>query len=637
MKLEAKIPLGDLKDKWKNYQAGCKLINPANKRKLDIIVIGSGLAGASAAATLSEGGYNVKCFCFQDSPRRAHSIAAQGGVNAAKNYQNDGDNVWRMFHDTLKGGDFRSREANVYRLAELSSPLIDHFTQQGVPFAREYGGVLANRSFGGVQVQRTFYARGQTGQQLLLASYAQLEKQIAAKKVQMFCRHEMQELVIVDGKAKGVIVRDLVTGEITRHGAHAVVLASGGYSKVFFLSTLAMNCNGSAIWKAHKKGALFASPSFTQIHPTALPQSSETQSKLTLMSESLRNDGRIWVPIKINDERLPNDIPEIDRDYYLERRYPAFGNLAPRDISSRAAKERIDNGLGVGPLKNAVYLDFKHSIARLGEKIIKERYGNLFEMYRKITGINAYSEPMKISPAPHFSMGGLWVDYELMTTIPGLFAIGECNFADHGANRLGANSLLQSSIDGYFILPLTIGNYLSGELTTGKVKTDVIEFDEAENSVRKNYENILANNGKQTVDTFHRKLGKIMWRECAMSRNKLGLEKAISEIKILRDEFQKEIKVTGSASEFNQELDKALRLKDFFELAELMCIDALERNESCGAHFREEYQSPEGEALRNDDDFGYVSAWEYKVGSNYQLHKEVLNFEYVKPTVRNYK
>ncbi|MBC7428605.1 MAG: succinate dehydrogenase (quinone) flavoprotein subunit, partial [Bacteriovorax sp.] len=452
MKLDAKIPAGELKDKWKNYQSDCRLINPANKRKLDVIVIGSGLAGASAAATLAEGGYNVKCFCFQDSPRRAHSIAAQGGVNGAKNYQNDGDNVWRMFIDTLKGGDFRSREANVYRLAELSSPLIDHFAQQGVPFAREYGGVLANRSFGGVQVQRTFYARGQTGQQLLLASYSQLSRQIEAKKVQMFSRHEMQELVLIDGKAKGVIVRDLVTGEISRHGAHAVVLATGGYSKVFFLSTLAMNCNGSAIWKAHKKGALFASPSFTQIHPTALPQSNETQSKLTLMSESLRNDGRIWVPKNKDETRLPNDIPEEDRDYYLERRYPTFGNLAPRDISSRAAKERIDNGVGVGILKNAVYLDFKHSIERLGKKTISGRYGNLFEMYEKITGIDAYKEPMKISPAPHFSMGGLWVNYELMTTIPGLFAVGECNFADHGANRLGANSLLQASIDGYFIL-----------------------------------------------------------------------------------------------------------------------------------------------------------------------------------------
>lgn len=637
MTLNAKIPVGELKDKWKNYQSTCKLINPANKRKLDIIVIGSGLAGASAAATLAEGGYNVKCFCFQDSPRRAHSIAAQGGVNAAKNYQNDGDNVWRMFYDTLKGGDFRSREANVYRLAELSCPLIDHFAQQGVPFAREYGGVLANRSFGGVQVQRTFYARGQTGQQLLLASYSQLSRQIAAKKVQMFSRHEMQELVMIDGKAKGVIVRDLVTGEISRHGAHAVVLATGGYSKVFFLSTLAMNCNGSAIWKAHQKGALFASPSFTQIHPTALPQSSETQSKLTLMSESLRNDGRIWVPKNKDETRSPNDIPEEERDYYLERRYPTFGNLAPRDISSRAAKERIDNGVGVGPLKNAVYLDFKHSIERLGKDIISSRYGNLFEMYQKITGIDAYKEPMKISPAPHFSMGGLWVDYELMTTIPGLFAVGECNFADHGANRLGANSLLQASIDGYFILPLTIGNFLSDELKTGKILTDHQAFKEAEDSVKKKYDLLIKNNGSKSVDSLHRRLGKIMWKECAMSRNKVGLEKAITEIKNLREEFYKDVKVTGLTTEYNQELDKASRLVDFLEMAELMCVDALERDESCGAHFREEYQTADGEALRNDEEFAYVSAWEFKKAGEFVLHKETLNFEYVKPSVRSYK
>ncbi len=637
MKLNAKIPQGELKEKWKNYQATCRLINPANKRKLDIIVVGSGLAGAGAAATLAEGGYNVKCFCFQDSPRRAHSIAAQGGVNAAKNYQNDGDNVWRMFYDTLKGGDFRSREANVYRLAELSAPLIDHFAQQGVPFAREYGGVLANRSFGGVQVQRTFYARGQTGQQLLLASYAQLSRQIAAKKVQMYSRHEIQEIVMVDGKAKGVIVRDLVTGKLTRHSAHAVVMATGGYSKVFFLSTLAMGCNASAIWKAHKKGALFASPSFTQIHPTALPQSSETQSKLTLMSESLRNDGRIWVPKNPDEKRLPGDIPEEDRDYYLERRYPAFGNLAPRDISSRAAKERIDAGCGVGPLKNAVYLDFKHAIERLGVGVIDSRYGNLFEMYEKITGINAHKEPMKISPAPHFSMGGLWVDYELMSTIPGLFAIGECNFADHGANRLGANSLLQASVDGYFILPLTIGNYLTDEMKNGKVSTDHPAFDEAEKSVEFKFQSLINNSGTKSVDSFHRRLGKIMWQECAMSRTKAGLEKAIVEIKELRAEFHKNVKVTGEILEFNQELDKASRLVDFFEIAELMCIDALERNESCGAHFREEYQTPEGEALRNDDEFAYVSAWEFKNIGEFKLHKEMLDFEFVKPSVRSYK
>ncbi|MBC7713810.1 MAG: fumarate reductase/succinate dehydrogenase flavoprotein subunit [Rhizobacter sp.] len=637
MILNAKIPAGDLKDKWKNYQSSCKLINPANKRKLDIIVIGSGLAGASAAATLAEGGYNVKCFCFQDSPRRAHSIAAQGGVNAAKNYQNDGDSVWRMFNDTLKGGDFRSREANVYRLAELSCPLIDHFAQQGVPFAREYGGVLANRSFGGVQVQRTFYARGQTGQQLLLASYSQLSRQIAAKKVEMFSRHEMQELVLVDGKAKGIIVRDLITGEITSHAANAVVLATGGYSKVFFLSTLAMNCNGSAIWKAHRKGALFASPSFTQIHPTALPQSSETQSKLTLMSESLRNDGRIWVPKNKDETRAAKDIPESDRDYYLERKYPTYGNLAPRDISSRAAKERLDNGVGVGPLKNAVYLDFKDALERLGKNTVTARYGNLFEMYLKITGIDAYKEPMMISPAPHFSMGGLWVDYELMTTIPGLFAVGECNFADHGANRLGANSLLQASIDGYFILPVTIGNYLSGELAVKKITTDHEAFVSAKNDVTKKIDQLINNNGTLTVDSIHRRLGKVMWKECAMSRNAEGLKKAISEIKNLRKEFHENIKITGNAFEFNQELDKASRLRDFLEMAELMCIDALERNESCGAHFREEFQTPDGEALRNDEDFAYVSAWEFKNEGEYELHKEKLDFEYLKPTIRSYK
>ena len=637
MKLNAKIPEGDLKEKWKNYQANCRLINPANKRKLDVIVIGSGLAGAGAAATLAEGGYNVSCFCFQDSPRRAHSIAAQGGVNAAKNYQNDGDNVWRMFYDTLKGGDFRSREANVYRLAELSASLIDHFTGQGVPFAREYGGVLANRSFGGVQVQRTFYARGQTGQQLLLASYAQLSRQIAAKKVQMYSRHEIQEIVLIDGKAKGVIVRDLVTGELSRHSAHAVVMATGGYSKVFFLSTLAMGCNASAIWKAHKKGALFASPSFTQIHPTALPQTSETQSKLTLMSESLRNDGRIWVPKNPDEKRLPGDIPEVDRDYYLERRYPAFGNLAPRDISSRAAKERIDAGNGVGPLKNAVYLDFKHAIERLGVDVVDSRYKNLFEMYEKITGINAHKEPMKISPAPHFSMGGLWVDYELMSTIPGLFAIGECNFADHGANRLGANSLLQASVDGYFILPLTIGNYLTDEIKIGKISTDHPAFDEAQKSVEIKFSTLINNKGSKSVDSFHRRLGKIMWQECAMSRTKTGLEKAILQIKELRCEFQKDVLVSGDIKEFNQELDKASRLVDFFELAHLMCLDALERNESCGAHFREEFQTPEGEALRNDDEFAYVSAWEFINTGEFKLHKEVLDFEFVKPSVRSYK
>lgn len=637
MTLDAKIPPGDLKDKWNYYQAHCRLINPANKHKLDVIVVGSGLAGAGAAATLAESGFNVKCFCFQDSPRRAHSVAAQGGVNAAKNYQSDGDNVWRMFFDTIKGGDFRSREANVYRMAELSSQLIDHFTQQGVPFSREYGGVLANRSFGGVQVQRTFYARGQTGQQLLLASYGQLSRQIEAGRVQMHSRHEMQDLVMIDGKARGIVVRDLLTGKLSRHGAHAVVLATGGYSKVFFLSTLAMGCNGTALWRSHKKGALFASPSFTQIHPTALPQTSETQSKLTLMSESLRNDGRIWVPRKNTETRAANDIPEEDRDYYLERRYPTFGNLAPRDIASRAAKERMDAGFGVGALKNAVYLDFKDPLKALGKATIVSRYGNLFEMYKKITGIDAYLQPMLISPAPHFSMGGLWVDYELMTTVKGLFAIGECNFADHGANRLGANSLLQSSVDGYFILPLTLANYLADDLKTGKILTDHPAFAEVEDAARVRLDKLINTMGTETVDSIHRRLGKIMWRECAMSRQRAGLEKAILEIRDLQTEFQREVRVTGTMDEFNPELDKASRLKDFLEMAELMCIDALQRDESCGAHFREEHQSPEGDALRNDQDFKYVSAWEYKGPGAFELHKEELIFEFVKPTVRSYK
>ncbi|MDP2453616.1 MULTISPECIES: fumarate reductase/succinate dehydrogenase flavoprotein subunit [unclassified Kaistella] len=636
MKLNSKVPEGKLEDKWKNYQAKCKLINPANRKKLNIIVVGSGLAGAGAAATLAELGYDVQCFCYQDSARRAHSVAAQGGINAAKNYQHDGDSIYRMFYDTLKGGDFRSREANTYRLAELSAPLIDHFVQQGVPFAREYGGVLVNRSFGGVQVQRTFYARGQTGQQLLIAAYSQLYKMIRAQKVEMLARHEILDLVIIDGKAKGVIARDLMTGEIKRFASDAVVLATGGYSRVFRLSTLAIGCNGSAIWKAHKRGAYFAAPSFTQIHPTALPQSSDAQSKLTLMSESLRNDGRIWVPKKKNDDRKPEDIPEEERDYYLERRYPSFGNLAPRDISSRAAKERIDAGHGVGPLKNAVYLDFKHAIQNLGKKVVEDRYGNLFSMYEKITGINAYKEPMKISPAAHFSMGGLWVDYELMTTIPGLYAIGECNYSDHGANRLGANSLLQASIDGYFILPNTINNYLAGELKEKNPGVNHPEFLKVENEVKSQIKKILDINGSRTVDDFHRELGKVMWQECAMSRNRPGLQKAILQIKEIRKQFWTDVKVTGSANEMNTELEKALRLADFIELAELMCIDALQRDESCGAHFREEYQTAEGEALRNDEDFAYVSAWEYNE-SDFILHKEHLEFEYEKPTVRNYK
>lgn len=636
MKLDAKIPEGNLEDKWRNYQVKSQLINPANKKKLSVIVVGSGLSGAGAAATLAELGYDIKCFCYQDSARRAHSVAAQGGINAAKNYQHDGDSVWRMFYDTLKGGDFRSREANTYRLAELSAPLIDHFVQQGVPFAREYGGTLVNRSFGGVQVQRTFYARGQTGQQLLMAAYSQLYKMIRAKKVEMFPRNEMLDLVVIDGKAKGIIVRDLVTGELKRYAADAVVLATGGYSRVFRLSTLAIGCNGSALWKAHKKGALFGAPSFTQIHPTALPQSSEAQSKLTLMSESLRNDGRIWVPKEKGDIRKANDIPEDERDYYLERRYPSFGNLAPRDIASRAAKERIDEGFGVGRLKNAVYLDFKHAIERFGLELIKDRYGNLFKMYKKITGIDAYKEPMQISPAAHFSMGGLWVDYELMTTVPGLYAVGECNFSDHGANRLGANSLLQASVDGYFILPNTINNYLANEIKTDHPTIDHQEFDKAETEVKLHIERVLSINGTRTVDHFHRELGKVMWQECAMSRNKQGLEKAIQQIKEIRDAFWSDVKVTGKSNELNTELEKALRLADFIELGVLMCTDALEREESCGAHFREEFQTEEGEAVRVDEAFSYVSAWEYNKGY-FKLHKEALEFEFVKPSVRSYK
>ena len=636
MQLDSKIPEGKLEDKWRNYQVTSRLINPANKKKLNIIVVGSGLSGAGAASTLAELGYDVQCFCYQDSARRAHSVAAQGGINAAKNYQHDGDSVWRMFYDTLKGGDFRSREANTYRLAELSAPLIDHFVQQGVPFAREYGGVLVNRSFGGVQVQRTFYARGQTGQQLLMAAYSQLYKMVRAKKVKMFPRSEMLDLVVIDGKAKGIIVRDLVTGELKRYAADAVVLATGGYSRVFRLSTLAIGCNGSALWKAHKKGAYFGAPSFTQIHPTALPQSSEAQSKLTLMSESLRNDGRIWVPKKDGDTRKANDIPEEERDYYLERRYPSFGNLAPRDIASRAAKERIDAGYGVGKLKNAVYLDFRQAINKFGIQTIQDRYGNLFKMYKKITGIDAYKEPMQISPAAHFSMGGLWVDYELMTTIPGLYAIGECNFSDHGANRLGANSLLQASIDGYFVLPNTINNYLAGIIREEHPTTEHPEFEKAEKEVKDNIDKILMINGTKTVDHFHRELGKVMWQECAMSRNKKGLEKAIEQIKMIRYKFWSDVKVTGSGNELNTELEKALRLADFIELADLMCTDALERNESCGAHFREEFQTEDGEAVRVDDRYSYVSAWEYNDG-DFKLHKEALEFEFVKPSVRSYK
>jgi len=634
---EDKIPKGPLSEKWNRYKATCRLVSFNNKKKLDIIVVGTGLAGSSAAASLAEGGYNVRSFCFQDSARRAHSVAAQGGVNAAKNYQNDGDSVFRMFYDTLKGGDFRSREANVYRLAECSASLIDQAVAQGVPFGREYGGYLANRSFGGVQVRRTFYARGQTGQQLLLGAYSSMMRQVKAGKVKLHTRHEILDIVLIDGKARGVIARNLDTGKIERYAAHAVVLATGGFGKIYYLSTLAMGCNGSAIWRAHKKGALMANPSWTQIHPTCLPQSGEHQSKLTLMSESLRNDGRIWVPAKKDDKRPPNDIPEEERDYYLERRYPAFGNLAPRDISSRAAKERIDAGHGVGPLKNGVYLDFKHAIDEYGKETIKERYGNLFRMYEKITGVDAYKEPMKISPAAHFSMGGLWVDYELSTSIPGLYALGECNFSDHGANRLGANSLLQACIDGYFVLPYTIGNFLADEINTGSISTSHPAFKEAETQSQGLLDRLMNINGNKTVDEFHKELGKIMTDKCSVSRSESGLKEAISHIRQLRESFWKDVRIPGVKEHVNSELEKAGRVADYLELAELMCVDALSRNESCGAHFREEYQTKDGEALRDDENFGFLSLWQNSREGAPILHKENLSFEEVKLVSRNYK
>ncbi len=638
MILHHKIPEGPLKDKWNNYQASCKLVSPANKKKLDIIVVGTGLAGSAAAASLAEMGYNVKSFCFQDSPRRAHSVAAQGGVNAAKNYQNDGDNVYRMFYDTIKGGDFRSREANVYRLAECSARLIDQAVAQGVPFAREYGGYLANRSFGGVQVKRTFYARGQTGQQLLLGAYSALSRQIGIGKVKLYHRHEMLNLVMVDGKARGIIARNLETGAVERHGAHAVVLATGGAGKIFYLSTLAMGCNGSAAWRAYKKGAFMAAPSWVQFHPTSLPQSGAYQSKLTLMSESLRNDGRIWVPKNKDDHRHPNEIPMEERDYYLERRYPAFGNLAPRDIASRAAKERIDQGYGVGPMKNAVYLDFSTALKEHGKKTIEERYGNLFRMYEKITGVSAYQEPMKISPAAHFTMGGLWVDYELMTSIPGLYAIGECNFADHGANRLGANSLLQACVDGYFILPYTLGNYLAGEIRTGTIPTDTPAFEEAEKEVNDQLYKLCSIKGTKTVESYHRELGKILYDHCGLVRNEAGLKIAMNTIAALREDFWKNVKIPGGTHHTNAEIEKAGRVADYLELAELMCRDAVMREESCGAHFREEYQTEDNEALRNDEKYGYVPVWEY-TGSTQEptLHQETLKFENVTLSTRSYK
>ena len=635
--LDARIPVGNLADKWKSYKDTSKLINPANRKQLDIIVVGTGLAGSSCAATLAEQGYNVKSFCFQDSARRAHSVAAQGGVNAAKNYTNDGDSVYRMFYDTIKGGDFRSREANVYRLAECSLALIDQAVAQGVPFAREYAGYLNNRSFGGVQVSRTFYARGQTGQQLMIGAYQALMRQVAAGKVKTYTRHEMLDLVVVDGKARGIIARNLETGEIERYAGNAVLLATGGYGKVYYLSTLAMGCNTSAIWRAHKKGAFMSGVSWIQFHPTCLPQIGETQSKLTLMSESLRNDGRIWVPKKAGDVRVPNTIPEEERDYYLERRYPTFGNLSPRDISSRAAKERIDAGCGVGPMKNAVCLDFSKAIKEQGKAKIEEKYGNLFRMYDKINGVDAYKEPMLISPAAHFTMGGLWVDYDLMTTIPGLFALGEANFSDHGANRLGANSLLQSCVDGYFIAPYTIPNYLAGTLKAEKVTTDHPEFAAAEAAVKTQISRFLSVKGHLSADHFHKALGKLLYDKCGLSRTKESLEQAIVEIKELKRSFDCELKITGD-EQVNAELEKAGRVADFLELGQLMCYDALQREESCGAHFREEYQSPDGEAVRNDNDFCYVSAWEWKGEANEpELHKEPLVFEAVALTVRSYK
>ena len=644
-KLDAKIPAGALADKWSNHKAAIKVVSPANKRKLDIIVVGTGLGGASAAASLGELGYNVKVFCIQDSPRRAHSIAAQGGINAAKNYQNDNDSVYRLFYDTIKGGDYRAREANVYRLAEVSNLIIDQCVGQGVPFAREYGGLLANRSFGGAQVSRTFYARGQTGQQLLLGAYAALNKEIAAGSVKSYPRHEMLDIVIEDGEAKGIIARNLVTGEIERHGAHAVVIATGGYGNVFFLSTNAMASNGSAAFQCYRKGAGFANPCFTQIHPTCIPVHGDQQSKLTLMSESLRNDGRIWVPKKLEDVKAiragklkPSQIAEEDRDYYLERRYPAFGNLVPRDVASRAAKERCDAGYGVNETGLAVYLDFKTAIERLGKDIIKQRYGNLFDMYEEITDVSPYEQPMQIFPAVHYTMGGIWVDYNLMTTIPGLYAIGEANFSDHGANRLGASALMQGLADGYFVLPYTIGDYLSHKIQAPKVKTDTPAFDEAEKGVRAKIEKLLSINGKQSVDDIHKKLGHIMWENVGMARTKESLEKAIVEIQALRKEFWKDVKVVGRADDFNVELEKALRLADFLELGELMARDALNREESCGGHFRVEHQTPEGEADRDDEHFVYAAVWEYKDENEVpELTKEPLNFEFVHLAKRNYK
>ena len=665
-KLNSKVPEGPLKDKWTTYKDKINLVNPANKRNIDVIVVGTGLAGGSASATLAELGYNVKAFAYQDSPRRAHSIAAQGGINASKNYMGDGDSDYRLFYDTVKGGDYRSREANVYRLAEVSGNIIDQCVAQGVPFARDYGGLLDNRSFGGVLVSRTFYAKGQTGQQLLLGAYSAMNRQIARGKIEMFNRHEMLDVVIVDGKARGIIARDLVTGEIERHSAHAVVIATGGYGNVYFLSTNAMGSNATAAWKIHKRGAFFANPCFTQIHPTCIPRSGDYQSKLTLMSESLRNDGRIWVPKKLEDAKAiqqgklkPTQIAEEDRDYYLERRYPAFGNLVPRDVASRAAKERCDAGFGVNATGEAVYLDFSSAIERygreqvkikgihnpskeqvlaLGEAIVEAKYGNLFQMYEKIIDENPYKTPMMIYPATHYTMGGVWVDYNLMTTVPGLYCIGEANFSDHGANRLGASALMQGLADGYFVLPYTIGDYLSDDIRTGPISTDSPEFDQVEKEVKERLEFFVNNKGSNSVDYYHKKLGKVMWDKVGMSRNEKGLKEAIEEIRAIREDFWKNVKVPGGMNELNPELEKAGRVADFLELGELFAKDALERNESCGGHFREEYQTPEGEALRDDKNYAYVAAWEYTgEPSKAILHKEPLAFKDIELKTRSYK
>jgi len=637
MKLESKVPSGPLDSKWTDYKNHLRLVNPNNKRKFTVLVVGSGLAGASAAASLGELGYNVKCFCFQDSPRRAHSIAAQGGINAAKNYHNDGDSVFRLFYDTVKGGDFRSREANVHRLAEVSVNIIDQCVAQGVPFAREYGGLLDNRSFGGAQVARTFYARGQTGQQLLLGAYQALCRQIDAKTVAMFPRTEMLDLVVEDGRAVGIITRNLVTGAIERHAGHAVLLCTGGYSNVYYLSTNAKGSNVTAAWRAHKRGALFANPCFTQIHPTCIPASGDYQSKLTLMSESLRNDGRIWVPKDTKDTRSPDKIPDQDRDYYLETKYPSFGNLVPRDVAARNAKTVVDEGRGVGPQKNGVYLDFADSIKRLGKPLIEERYGNLFEMYEKITGEDPYKVPMRIYPAPHYTMGGLWVDYDLMSTVPGLFVLGEANFSDHGANRLGASALMQGLADGYFVIPYTLADYLASFLNK-PVSTDTNAFGAAQENVEAGVKKLLSINGKRTVDSIHRELGRLVWDYCGIARTSEGLQKALQLIPALHEQFWHDLRIPADPARINQELEKAGRLADYFELAELMCRDALDRNESAGGHLREEYQTPDGEAKRNDEEYSYVAAWEYTgPGQTPALHKEPLEFEEVKPSQRSYK